>query len=85
MSIWTLAFWKNAAEHSLVAGTAAALALLPVNGNITNLNELKAAAIGFATGFIYALVKQVGGVQAVAGVLKVNTTAKHAASSKPSA
>ena len=77
MSIFSLVFWKTALEHAIVAGSAGALAVLPITGQITTLASLKGAAIGFAGGFIYALIKQVGAVQLANSVLKVG--GKHAA------
>ena len=72
MNLFTLEFWSTALEHALVAGSLAVLAMLPGRGGMTIFKELKAAAIGFAGGSLYAFLKQLGGVQRSNGTLKVS-------------
>ena len=77
MSIFSLAFWSNALEAAVVAGSAGFLAVIPATGT-WNMNNLKAAGIAAATGALYAFIKQLGAVQAVNAVTKV-AIGKHVA------
>ena len=77
MSIFSLAFWTTALEAALVAGSSAFLAAIPVTG-VWNLDNLKVAGVAFATGALYAFIKQLGAVQAVNAVTKV-AIGKHVA------
>ena len=64
MKLFTLAFWKNALEATVVAGaTAFGASLAATSGNL-NAHNLEAAGIAAGMGALYALVKQLGAVQA---------------------
>ena len=79
MNIFNKALWLNALEHALVAACAVlAGSQVFTQGSIT-LKSLEATGIAAGTAALYAFVKQLGGVQAVAAVLKVKVTAKHVA------
>jgi hypothetical protein len=69
--MFTLSFWKNALEATLVAGLAAFAASLSIT-TTPSLKDLEAAAIAGGMGALYAFIKQLGGVQAMASVLKVD-------------
>ena len=68
--IFTLAFWKNAFEHAVVAGSAAFAGSLTIT-TTPSLKSLEAAAVAGGIGALYAFVQQIGAVQQAAGVTKV--------------
>lgn len=74
--IFSAEFWRTALEHALVAAAAAFTATL-VNTTTPTWKDLAAAGVAAGVGALYALIKQLGGVQATAGILKVYG-AKHA-------
>ena len=69
--MFTAAFWRTTAENIILSGaTAFGGALNNSNGQPT-LKDLGAAGIAAGLAAIYTLIKQLGGVQAAAGILKV--------------
>jgi hypothetical protein len=73
--IFTVAFWRTAIEHALVAGAAAFVASPVVTSGSFTVAGLKAAGIAAGLGALYSLVKQVGAAQAVGKIAKVDATA----------
>ena len=72
--MFTLSFWKNAAEATIVAAATAFVGVFGTQGALT-LHGLEAAGIAAVSGAIYALVKQLGAVQSAKGTPKVDTPA----------
>ena len=68
--MFTLAFWKTALEHSLVAG-GSAFAGAMVWSTTPDWKDLQAALVAAGLGALYAFVKQLGGIQATAAIVKV--------------
>jgi hypothetical protein len=68
--MFSISFWKTAAENALTAGASAFTGSLVLTTTPT-LKGLEAAAVAAGVGALYAFVKQVGGVQATSAVVKV--------------
>jgi hypothetical protein len=68
--MFTAAFWKTTAEYVLVAFLTAFAGAWTQSSAVT-LKDLYAALVAGGMAALYALIKQLGGVQATAQVLKV--------------
>lgn len=62
MSLFSLAFWKNALEHAVTAFAATFIALY-VNSPTVDWHQAGLAAIAGGAAALYAFIKQLGGVQ----------------------
>jgi hypothetical protein len=71
--MFTAAFWKTALENTLVAFLTAFAGSLAITTTPT-LKDLAAAGIAGGMAALYTLVKQLGGVQATAAIVKVKAT-----------
>jgi anti-sigma-K factor RskA len=68
--MFTIAFWRSAAEHAIVAGLTAFTGSLVLTTTPT-VKGLVAAGVAAGSAALYALVKQLGAAQSAAGKLEV--------------
>lgn len=76
--MFNLAYWKSTAEYVVTAFVTAFVGTIVAQQKFTSTSLIAAATAG-GLGALTVLVKQLGGVQAIAGTPKVAVSAKVAA------
>ena len=72
VSILSIAFWKTALEHALVAGASVLAASQVWTSGAITVKSIEAVGVAAFVAAVYALVKQIGGVQLAQSVRKVS-------------